>query len=113
MYVRDINEFASPVPEGKENPTGQKFRFERVYDRADIFKYLSNEFFHEVSKYELSENDDLEPGEEILEKSLWDYLKEHKKPVERVVGTINIDELSKFTEEPLHITKANRTLKDI
>ena len=31
LYVRSIEEFISEVPSGKENPTGQKYRFER-YD---------------------------------------------------------------------------------
>lgn len=30
VWVRTLTSFNSLVPEGKENPTGQKFRFEQV-----------------------------------------------------------------------------------
>ncbi|WP_080875561.1 DUF1653 domain-containing protein [Oceanobacillus timonensis] len=30
MFIRPINDFLSEVPNGRENPTMQKYRFERI-----------------------------------------------------------------------------------
>lgn len=36
VWTRDLSEFESLVPEGKDNPTGQKYRFELVKDMRSI-----------------------------------------------------------------------------
>lgn len=43
VWTRALNEFESEVPEGKENPTGQKYRFEPVKSMRSILSQCTTE----------------------------------------------------------------------
>ena len=43
VWTRSLSEFESPVPEGKDNPTGQKNRFELVKDMRTILCQCTTE----------------------------------------------------------------------
>lgn len=43
VWTRPMSEFESLVPEGKENPTGQKYRFEQVKDMRSILSQCTTE----------------------------------------------------------------------
>lgn len=43
VWARSLSEFESLVPEGKENPTGQKHRFELVNDLKSILSQCTTE----------------------------------------------------------------------
>lgn len=43
VWTRELSEFESLVPEGKDNPTGQKYRFELVKDMRSILSQCTTE----------------------------------------------------------------------
>ena len=43
VWTRALSEFESLVPEGKENPTGQKYRFELVKDMRSILSQCTTQ----------------------------------------------------------------------
>lgn len=43
VWTRDLSEFESLAPEGKENPTGQKYRFELVKDMRSILSQCTTQ----------------------------------------------------------------------
>ena len=43
VWTRAMSEFESLVPEGKENPTGQKYRFELVKDMRTVLSQCTTE----------------------------------------------------------------------
>ena len=43
VWVRPVSSFQELVPEGKENPTGQKYRFEKVVNYNNQLKMISTD----------------------------------------------------------------------
>ena len=43
VWTRPMSEFESPVPEGRDNPTGQKLRFEPMRDFRSILSQCTTE----------------------------------------------------------------------
>lgn len=43
VWTRPLSEFESFVPEGKENPTGQKYRFQQVVDLRDTLSMCTTQ----------------------------------------------------------------------
>lgn len=43
VWTRALSEFESLVPEGKENPTGQKYRFQQVVDFRSVLSLSTTE----------------------------------------------------------------------
>ena len=43
VWTRELSEFESPVPEGKDNPTGQKYRFELVKNMESILSQCTTQ----------------------------------------------------------------------
>ena len=50
VWTRELSEFESEVPEGKENPTGQKLRFELVEDLRDTLSMCTTKSLIEEMK---------------------------------------------------------------
>lgn len=50
VWTRSLSEFESLVPEGKENPTGQKYRFELVKDMRSILSQCTTQSLIEELK---------------------------------------------------------------
>lgn len=50
VWTRALSEFESLVPEGKENPTGQKYRFEPVKDMRSILSQCTTQSLIEELK---------------------------------------------------------------
>ena len=50
VWTRAMSEFESEVPEGKENPTGQRYRFELVKDARNTLSQCSTESLIEELK---------------------------------------------------------------
>lgn len=51
VWTRSVSEFESLVPEGKENPTGQKYRFELVKDiRSVLSQCTTQNLIEELKK---------------------------------------------------------------
>ena len=50
VWTRAMSEFESLVPEGKENPTGQKYRFEPVKDMVSILSQCTTQSLIEELK---------------------------------------------------------------
>ena len=50
VWTRELSEFESEVPEGRENPTGQKYRFEPVKDIRSILSQCTTQSLIEELK---------------------------------------------------------------
>ena len=43
VWTRALSEFESLVPEGKDNPTGQKYRFQQIVDFGSVLSLITTE----------------------------------------------------------------------
>lgn len=43
IWTRPLSEFQSFVPEGKENPTGQRYRFQQITDFGSVISLITTE----------------------------------------------------------------------